>query len=85
MDKIIDALTAYTIENGMLTCVTTVVALVCVRLALSLQRDCAEREAHVLAAQWLSMPTNLIFLGLHFAISKRALSPHPSYLLHSSN
>ncbi|KAI8980616.1 hypothetical protein BD414DRAFT_579485 [Trametes punicea] len=48
MDKIIDAITLYTIENGMLTCVTTVVSLIC----------------------WVSMPTNLIFLGLHFAISK---------------
>ncbi|KAI0801518.1 hypothetical protein C8Q74DRAFT_498334 [Fomes fomentarius] len=48
MDRIIDAITLYTIENGMLTCVTTVVSLIC----------------------WLTMPTNLIFLGLHFAISK---------------
>ncbi|KAH9854487.1 hypothetical protein C2E23DRAFT_818892 [Lenzites betulinus] len=48
MDKIVDAITLYTIENGMLTCVTTVISLVC----------------------WLTMPTNLIFLGLHFAISK---------------
>ena len=84
MDKIIDALTAYTIENGMLTCVTTVVALVCVRPVLPLQHGCAGREAHVLAAQWLSMPTNLIFLGLHFAISKRMLPPPPNSLLHSS-
>ncbi|KAI0714566.1 hypothetical protein C8Q76DRAFT_727190 [Earliella scabrosa] len=48
MDKIIDSITLYTVENGMLTCVTTVVSLIC----------------------WLTMPTNLIFLGLHFAISK---------------
>ncbi|RPD54502.1 hypothetical protein L226DRAFT_575681 [Lentinus tigrinus ALCF2SS1-7] len=48
MDRIIDTITLYTIENGMLTCITTVVSLIC----------------------WLTMPTNLIFLGLHFAISK---------------
>ncbi|KAI0696880.1 hypothetical protein C8T65DRAFT_663099 [Cerioporus squamosus] len=48
MDRIVDAITLYTIENGMLTCITTVVSLIC----------------------WLTMPTNLIFLGLHFAISK---------------
>ncbi|OSD01128.1 hypothetical protein PYCCODRAFT_1468825 [Trametes coccinea BRFM310] len=48
MDKIVDAITLYTIENGLLTCITTVVSLIC----------------------WVSMPTNLIFLGLHFAISK---------------
>ncbi|KAH9914898.1 uncharacterized protein BXZ73DRAFT_81507 [Epithele typhae] len=48
MDKIIDSITAYTIETGMLTCVTTTVSLIC----------------------WLAMPTNLVFLGLHFAISK---------------
>ncbi|KAI0370123.1 hypothetical protein BV20DRAFT_995821 [Pilatotrama ljubarskyi] len=48
MDKIVDAITLYTIENGMLTCITTVISLIC----------------------WVSMPTNLIFLGLHFAISK---------------
>ncbi|RDX44280.1 hypothetical protein OH76DRAFT_1409235 [Lentinus brumalis] len=48
MDRIVDTITLYTIENGMLTCITTVVSLIC----------------------WLTMPTNLIFLGLHFAISK---------------
>ncbi|KAI1786831.1 hypothetical protein LXA43DRAFT_752757 [Ganoderma leucocontextum] len=48
MDRIVDAITLYTIENGMLTCVTTIASLIC----------------------WLTMPTNLIFLGLHFAISK---------------
>ncbi|KAJ3481815.1 hypothetical protein NLI96_g7405 [Meripilus lineatus] len=48
MDGIIDSITLYTVENGMLTCVTTVVSLIC----------------------WLSMPRNLIFLALHFAISK---------------
>ncbi|CDO76914.1 hypothetical protein BN946_scf184398.g2 [Trametes cinnabarina] len=48
MDRIVDAITLYTIENGLLTCIATVVSLIC----------------------WVSMPTNLIFLGLHFAISK---------------
>ncbi|KAI0081010.1 hypothetical protein K474DRAFT_1657195 [Panus rudis PR-1116 ss-1] len=48
MDKIIDSITLYTIENGLLTCVTTVISLIC----------------------WIAMPHNLIFLGLHFAISK---------------
>ncbi|KAL1940667.1 hypothetical protein VTO73DRAFT_8102 [Trametes versicolor] len=48
MDHVIGLLTVYTVENGMLTCVTTAVSLVC----------------------WLAMPNNLIFLGLHLAISK---------------
>ncbi|EIW63757.1 uncharacterized protein TRAVEDRAFT_41184 [Trametes versicolor FP-101664 SS1] len=48
MDKIVDTITLYTIENGMLTCITTIISLIC----------------------WVTMPTNLIFLGLHFAISK---------------
>ncbi|KAI0641145.1 hypothetical protein C8Q79DRAFT_324129 [Trametes meyenii] len=48
MDQIIDILTLYTVENGMLTCITTAVSLVC----------------------WLTMPDNLIFLGLHLAINK---------------
>ncbi|CAL1714223.1 unnamed protein product [Somion occarium] len=48
MDTVIDSITLYTIETGLATCITTVVALVC----------------------WLTMSHNLIFLGLHFAISK---------------
>lgn len=48
MDRIIDSITLYTIENGMLTCITTVVSLIC----------------------WIAMPYNLIFLGLHLAITK---------------
>ncbi|KAH9984079.1 hypothetical protein BJV74DRAFT_848836 [Russula compacta] len=51
MDHIIDTIMMYTVNNGALTFVTTVVSLIC----------------------WLSMPGNLVFLGLHFAISKRAL------------
>ncbi|KAI9441006.1 hypothetical protein H4582DRAFT_1514181 [Lactarius indigo] len=48
MDHIIDTIMLYTFNNGALTCVTTVVSMIC----------------------WLTMPRNLIFLGLHFAISK---------------
>ncbi|KAH8099874.1 hypothetical protein BXZ70DRAFT_941624 [Cristinia sonorae] len=48
MDTIIDSITLYTIENGLLTSLTTLVSLIC----------------------WVSMPRNLIFLGLHFGISK---------------
>ncbi|KAH9855830.1 hypothetical protein C2E23DRAFT_552397 [Lenzites betulinus] len=48
MDHVIGMLTLYTVENGMLTCITTAISLVC----------------------WLAMPHNLIFLGLHLAISK---------------
>ncbi|OCH90516.1 hypothetical protein OBBRIDRAFT_793177 [Obba rivulosa] len=48
MDRIIDSITLYTVENGLLTSVTTVISLIC----------------------WVVMPHNLIFLGLHFAISK---------------
>ncbi|KAH9040283.1 hypothetical protein EDB83DRAFT_2228319 [Lactarius deliciosus] len=48
MDHIIDTIMLYTFNTGALTCVTTVVSMIC----------------------WLTMPRNLIFLGLHFAISK---------------
>ncbi|KAJ3489763.1 hypothetical protein NLI96_g1912 [Meripilus lineatus] len=48
MDGIIDSITLYTVENGMLTCLTTLISLIC----------------------WVTMPHNLVFLGLHFAISK---------------
>ncbi|KAH8099877.1 hypothetical protein BXZ70DRAFT_1065375 [Cristinia sonorae] len=48
MDTILDSIKVYTIENGLLTSITTVVSLIC----------------------WITMPSNLIFLGLHFVISK---------------
>ncbi|KAH9938986.1 uncharacterized protein BXZ73DRAFT_99661 [Epithele typhae] len=48
MDRIIGTLTLYTVENGLLTCLTTAVSLIC----------------------WVRMQDNLIFLGLHLAISK---------------
>ncbi|TFK56308.1 hypothetical protein OE88DRAFT_226 [Heliocybe sulcata] len=48
MDQIVDAIMVYTINNGILTCVCTVISLIC----------------------WVVMPHNLIFLGIHFALSK---------------
>ncbi|EPQ59984.1 hypothetical protein GLOTRDRAFT_118447 [Gloeophyllum trabeum ATCC 11539] len=48
MDQVIDTIMLYTINNGSLTCVSTIVSLIC----------------------WLVMPTNLVYLGFHFAISK---------------
>ncbi|RDX51502.1 hypothetical protein OH76DRAFT_1554899 [Lentinus brumalis] len=48
MDRVINMLTLCTVETGMLTCVTTAVALIC----------------------WVRMSDNLVFLGLHLAISK---------------
>jgi len=48
MDQIIDSLSLYAIENGLITCVVTIISLIC----------------------WLTMPRNLVFLGLHFIISK---------------
>ncbi|KAL1951322.1 hypothetical protein VTO73DRAFT_471 [Trametes versicolor] len=47
-DHILNAVTLYTIENGLLTCVTTLISLIF----------------------WLVKPDELIYLGLHFAISK---------------
>ncbi|KAI0744961.1 hypothetical protein C8Q76DRAFT_17083 [Earliella scabrosa] len=47
-DHILDSVTLYTIENGLLTSVTTLVSLIF----------------------WLARPHVLIYLGLHFAISK---------------
>ncbi|EKM49664.1 uncharacterized protein PHACADRAFT_201361 [Phanerochaete carnosa HHB-10118-sp] len=49
MNDIIDTLVLYTVETGMITCLTTIASLAC----------------------WVSMHNNnLIFLGLHFTISK---------------
>ncbi|KAH8099630.1 hypothetical protein BXZ70DRAFT_1009027 [Cristinia sonorae] len=48
MDQVLDSITLYTVENGLLTAVTTIVSLVC----------------------WVTMPYNLIFLGIHFTIAK---------------
>jgi len=48
MDSIINSITLYTIENGLLTCVVTILSLIF----------------------WITMPHNLIFLAMHFAISK---------------
>jgi len=48
MDNILDTIMLYTLNDGALTCVATVLSMIC----------------------WLAMPRNLIFLGLHFTISK---------------
>ncbi|KAL0956564.1 hypothetical protein HGRIS_002701 [Hohenbuehelia grisea] len=48
MHHIIDALVLYTFENGSLTCIATVMSMIC----------------------WIMMPSNLIFMGIHFFISK---------------
>ncbi|KAG6809319.1 hypothetical protein H0H92_000718 [Tricholoma furcatifolium] len=58
MIQIVDTLTLYTLETGALTWYVAFPAPV----------------THALTArcfQWLTMPTNLIFLGLHFVIAKR--------------
>ncbi|KAI0776327.1 hypothetical protein BD413DRAFT_528468 [Trametes elegans] len=47
-DHLIDTVTLYTVETGLVTSITTAVSLIC----------------------WLTMPRNLIFLALHFSISK---------------
>ncbi|KAI0652742.1 hypothetical protein C8Q79DRAFT_939173 [Trametes meyenii] len=47
-DHLIDVVTLYTVETGLVTSITTAVSLIC----------------------WLTMPRNLIFLALHFSISK---------------
>ncbi|KAI0640035.1 hypothetical protein C8Q77DRAFT_103279 [Trametes polyzona] len=47
-DHILNAVTLYTVENGLLTSVTTLISLIF----------------------WLVKPDELIYLGLHFAISK---------------
>ncbi|EPT04447.1 hypothetical protein FOMPIDRAFT_1156616 [Fomitopsis schrenkii] len=48
LDHVLDSVTLYTVENGMITCVATVLSLIF----------------------WLAKPHALIYLGLHFAISK---------------
>ncbi|KAF7289726.1 hypothetical protein MIND_01346200 [Mycena indigotica] len=51
MAHMVDVLTLFTLENGLLTFMTVTASLIC----------------------WLTMPNNLVFLGLHFVIGKRAL------------
>ncbi|KAF8884656.1 hypothetical protein BD779DRAFT_1536296 [Infundibulicybe gibba] len=48
LNHVLDSLMIYAFENGALTCVATIVSMIC----------------------WLTMPSNLIFLGIHFVISK---------------
>lgn len=48
MDQVINSLSLYSIESGLVPCMVTVSALIC----------------------WLTMQNNLVFLGLHFIISK---------------
>jgi len=48
LNRVINLLMLYTFENGLLTCIATIVSMIC----------------------WLSMPHNLIFMGIHFVISK---------------
>jgi len=48
MNSIINSITLYTIETGLLTCIVTIISLIC----------------------WIAMPGNLVFLGMHFVISK---------------
>jgi len=48
MDQVINSLSLYSIECGLVPCVFTLSTLIC----------------------WITMPRNLVFLGLHFIISK---------------
>jgi len=48
MDKVIGSIIVYTVNNGALTCVSTIISMIC----------------------FLTMPQNLIFMAIHFAISK---------------
>jgi len=48
MANVVNTITLYTLENGLLTCVATGASLIC----------------------WLTMPRNLVFMGLHFIIGK---------------
>jgi len=48
MDQIINTLSLYSIESGVIPCLITILSLIC----------------------WIRMPQNLVFLGMHFVISK---------------
>ncbi|KZT65925.1 hypothetical protein DAEQUDRAFT_813903 [Daedalea quercina L-15889] len=48
LDQLLNSVTLYTVENGMVTCIATVLSLIF----------------------WLAMPHALVYLALHFAISK---------------
>lgn len=83
MDRIIDSITLYTIENGLLTSYAAFDALHtasadgllkrhnCYLAGLRMSLPQITWVSLTDSSQWVSMPHNLIFLGLHFAISKR--------------
>jgi len=48
MSNLIDSITLYTLQNGALPCIVTIVTFLC----------------------WVTMSSNLIFLGIHFSITK---------------
>ncbi|THH08524.1 hypothetical protein EW146_g8962 [Bondarzewia mesenterica] len=72
MDHVIDLIMLYTFNNGALTCLTTVVCMICVSTYVLLpshliQLSPTRASTH---PQFLTMPRNHIWLGLYFAISK---------------
>lgn len=90
MDYVINSVILYTFENNSLTryCWSLVKSRSSVAHYIYQRRDCNFhdlREPHshsffgvsltMLTLQWLVMPNNLIFMGLHFVISKRAFHP----------
>ncbi|KAI0736374.1 hypothetical protein C8Q72DRAFT_252161 [Fomitopsis betulina] len=57
LDQVLDSMTLYTIETGLVTCIATAVSLIF----------------------WLAKPHALVYLGLHFAISKCGSHFHSTF------
>ena len=82
MNEVIDTLILYTVETGLITwCVVHEVERVVnmfnvdlaplpLRRSLRCLRNASDSVLKLIICQWLIMPRRLIFLGIHFAISK---------------
>ncbi|KAG7439556.1 uncharacterized protein BT62DRAFT_699078 [Guyanagaster necrorhizus] len=72
LNAVIDSLILYTFETGSLTCAATIIDMICVSPP-SLPSLSTSRAAHpdiIDSRQWLTMSSNLIFMGVHFVIGK---------------
>ncbi|KAF9650349.1 hypothetical protein BDM02DRAFT_3185549 [Thelephora ganbajun] len=65
MDHVIDMLSLYTIQSGLLTTIAIVISLGFVSFRFYVSTSLIEN-----AEQWIGMHDNLVFLALHFMISK---------------
>ncbi|KAF7308032.1 hypothetical protein MKEN_01165400 [Mycena kentingensis (nom. inval.)] len=72
MARVVRTMTLYTLENGLVTCLAATASLICIWGAFEPEADLPALRFPVFKSivYWLTMPENLIFLGLHFVIGK---------------